>query len=96
MDELIDLRSTRPVLEFDLSNKRAIEVLQMEYRGEIELTPQQRRSAMACLPYEEPKLAVIGHVAEDGTFAERLERALNRSGLQQPKLIEHQSQDADD
>jgi hypothetical protein len=49
-----------------------------------------------CLAYDRPKLAVIGHVAEDGTFAERLERALNRSGMQQPKLIEHHPQDADE
>ena len=63
----------------------------MEYRGEIELTPAQRRSAMACLPFEEPKLAVIGHIADDGSFAERLDRALTRSGHNPakpaPKLI---------
>jgi len=79
--------------KLDLSGKTAMQILQMEYRGEIELTPAQRRSAMACLPFEEPKLAVIGHVGEDGSFAERLERALTRSGMSPRgpvKLLEYQ------
>jgi hypothetical protein len=51
------------------------------------------RAAAIAVPFERPKLAVIGHVAEDGTFAERLERALSRS---HPKLIEHRPHDADE
>jgi hypothetical protein len=42
------------------------------------------------LPYEYPRLAVIGHVGDDGSFAERLERALTRSGV---RLIEHHPAD---
>jgi hypothetical protein len=38
------------------------------------------------LPYEVPRLAVSGHIGEDGSFAERLDRALSRSGI---KVIEH-------
>jgi hypothetical protein len=90
MDDLIDLRSMRPEATPDLSNKTAIRVLQMEYRGEIELTPAQRRSAMACLPFESPKLAVTAYVADTDDFAARLERALARS--HKAGLIEHRGE----
>ena len=45
---------------------------------------------MAALPFESPKLAVVGHINNADTFAERLERALTRSGV---KVIEHRSAD---
>ena len=52
----------------------------MVYRGEIVLSPQQMRAAIESLPYETPKLsaAAIGHF-EGKTFAEALERAIERS-----------------
>ena len=53
----------------------------------------RKHAAVQCLAYDRPKLAVIGHVAEDGSFAERLDRALSRSGMKPPstppKLIEY-------
>jgi hypothetical protein len=42
--------------------------------------------AKEALPYEYPRLEMISHIAEDGTFAERLERALTRSNV---KVIKH-------
>jgi len=45
------------------------------------------RAAALAIAYESPKLAVTAHIAED-SFAERLERALARSGMT-PKRIEH-------
>jgi hypothetical protein len=68
---------------------RALQLLQMEYRGEIELTPTQRRAAIECLPFETPKLGVMAttNMSTDD-FATMLDRAIARSqvGL---KLIEH-------
>jgi hypothetical protein len=80
----------------NLRGLNAHQIIQMVYRGELEVTPMQMKALSIAIAYETPKLAVIGHVAEDGTFAERLERALSRSGLHQPKLIEHRPQDADE
>jgi hypothetical protein len=50
------------------------------------------RAAKEALPYEYPRLAVIGHIGDDGSFAERLERALARSGV---KVIEHRPNETD-
>src|SRR6516162_2990256 len=66
---------------------RALELLQMVYRGEFKASPQQMRAAIEALPYEVPKLSAVavGHLtAED--FYSRLERALERSD--RAKLIE--------
>jgi hypothetical protein len=45
------------------------------------------RAAMACLPFETPKLSVVASVNDPERFAERLERAISRSGVR-PLLIE--------
>ena len=49
-------------------------LLQMAYRGQVQLTPQQMRAAIEALPFEVPKLG--------GSFAERLERAWNAAHSQ--------------
>ena len=62
----------------------ALQLLQMEYRGEIVLTHNQRRAAEACLPFETPKLGVVATTnmsSED--FAAMLDRAIQRSGIKQ-------------
>jgi hypothetical protein len=70
----------------------AIEYLQSIYRDPLEPTSVRMRAAMAAIPFESPKLAVIGHVGEDGTIAERLDRALARSKV---RVIAHQPTDED-
>jgi hypothetical protein len=45
------------------------------------------RAMTIAVQYESPKLAVVAKIADDGTFAERLERAIRNSGV---RLIEHQ------
>jgi hypothetical protein len=66
---------------------RALELLQKVYRGEVEATPQQMRAAIEALPFENPKLSAVGvGYLENNTFAERLDRAIDRR--ERAKLIE--------
>jgi hypothetical protein len=44
--------------------------LQDIYKGRRPFDTLRMRAAALAIGYESPKLAVIGHVAEDGTFAE--------------------------
>ena len=65
----------------------ALALLQMVYRGEVKVTPQQMRAAMAAIQFETPKLGVMATTnmsSED--FATMLDRAIARSGT---RLIEH-------
>ena len=64
----------------------ALEYLQGVYQGRLRFEPHRFRAANAALPFESPKLAVAAVVHADGSFADRLERAISRS--QNPKLIE--------
>jgi hypothetical protein len=68
----------------------ALQLLQMEYRGEIVLTHTQRRAAIACLQFESPKLGVVATATMSGEdFASLLDKAIARS---QVRLIEHDRQ----
>jgi hypothetical protein len=49
------------------------------------------RAAMACLPFETPKLSVVASISDPAAFAERLERCIQRSGVR-PLMIEHAPQ----
>jgi hypothetical protein len=61
----------------------AKQALEMVYRGEIVLSPQQMRAAIECLQFEVPKVSAVAISHMDGSdFASALERAINRS--QQP------------
>jgi hypothetical protein len=83
----------RPILP---DNITALPLLQMAYRGQVQLTPQQMRAAIESLSYETPKLSATAIATMDGkTFAEALERCLERSKsppplLNGPKTIEHE------
>jgi hypothetical protein len=76
----------------------ALPLLQMAYRGQVKLTPQQARCAIEALPYETPKLSAAAIGLFDGqSFAEALDRCIERSGISKPrsslpppKVIEHE------
>jgi hypothetical protein len=56
---------------------RALEFLQAVYTNDELPLVTRMRAAMACLPFEAPKLQVTAMVSEQG-FAEILERRLKR------------------
>ena len=66
----------------------ALRYLQAVYRGQVEAESQRMRAAMACLPFEMPKLSVVASVNDPAAFADRLEAAIRRSGIN-PRVIEH-------
>jgi hypothetical protein len=68
----------------------ALTYLQMVYRGQIQAEGPRMRAAMACLPFEVPKLSVVASINDPAGFAERLERAIERSGVR-PLMIEHRA-----
>ena len=73
----------------------AKQALEMVYRGEIVLSPQQMRAAIECLQFENPKVSAVAVTTMNGQdFASALERAIERSRsplpLPAPKTIEHE------
>ena len=79
-----DLRSMREVESSpeitDTEPLNALAYLQSIYRDPPRADGQRLRAAIAALPFESPKLAVTAVLGQD-EFAERLERALKRSGM---------------
>src|SRR6516164_10883393 len=58
----------------------ARQALEMEMRGEVELTPRQHNAAKILIEYQEPRLSAVAVGHMDGTsFAQALERAIERS-----------------
>ena len=49
------------------------------YQGKYVPSHQQLRAAALALPFESPKLSVVGVTRDDGTFAAQLEKAITRS-----------------
>jgi hypothetical protein len=58
----------------------SLDYLQAVYRGQIRSDPSRMRAAIAALQFEHPKLSAAAVVHDDGTWAERLEKAIERSG----------------
>jgi hypothetical protein len=64
------------------------------YRNRRLPLPVRLRAARDALPYEEPRLAVVAKISDDGSFAERLDRALYRSSA--AKVIDLRREDPDE
>jgi hypothetical protein len=54
-------------------------ILVATYQGKYVPSHQQLRAAALALPFESPKLSVVGVTRDDGTFAAQLDRAIARS-----------------
>jgi hypothetical protein len=67
----------------------AKQALEMVYRGEIVLSPQQMRAAIECLQFENPKVSAIAVTTMNGQdFASALDRCIERSKKLMPPMIE--------
>jgi hypothetical protein len=77
-------------------DRTALSYLQSIYRNPMEPTSTRIRAAVEALPYENPRLSAVavGYLTSD-TFAEKLDRAIARSG-KAPKLIEARAERVDD
>jgi hypothetical protein len=64
--------------------ENSLDFLQKIYRSRMQPISRRMRAAALALPHETPKLSVVAAIADDGSFAERLDRALTRSGMAKP------------
>jgi hypothetical protein len=87
VDEVLDQIEQQKVKPDLPDNIGALPLLQMAYRGQVQLTPQQMRAAIEALPFEVPKLSAAAIATIDGkSFAEALERCIERSRSPVPML----------
>jgi hypothetical protein len=83
------------VEEIDLEeNGNSLVFLQAVYRCTALPLATRMRAASMALPFEHPKLGVSVNINDDGTFAARLDQAIQRSQnghakVEGPKVIEH-------
>ena len=89
-DPLEPLKLPKPEDEADSSVGEAdlaLELLQAIYRNPRLPERVRQRAAIACLPFESPKLAVVASYDASEGFAAKLEAAIARTG-RPSKLIE--------
>jgi hypothetical protein len=77
LDRMEQQSEVQPVLPQGTTARQALE---MEMRGEIELTPRQHNAAKILIEYQEPRLSAVavGHM-DKSSFAHMLDRAIERS-----------------
>jgi hypothetical protein len=71
------------------------ELAEQVVRGKVKLSPPQMRMLIELLPFHMPKLSAVGvGYLTNNTFAERLDRAIDRSA--RARLIEGHAVEVDD
>ncbi len=66
----------------------SLDLLRAVYRKPTLPLSTRMRAAGLALPHEHPKLGVTVNIADDGTFAARLDKAIARSNGHAAKLVE--------
>jgi len=83
----IEAEQLRQQVEQIPDNIPITELAEQVVRGKVKLTPAQQRMLIELLPFHMPKLSAVGvGFMTNNTFAERLDRAIDRSN--RAKLIE--------
>lgn len=99
MDKVPPLAMLGPIAEpYDaevspeLAGNTSLDFLQAIYRDGYQPISRRMRAAIAALPFENPKLAVVAALGPNSGFAKRLEIAIERSRM----VIDAEPTDAND